>query len=102
MEDREVEAGPDPVNYRLARMFTTQKITSILVFSELVTKALAFENHETKTGLLNLLSVALEKSIKTLVDLNPFKVHGNIMVLSKAYILCHKSHFQGGSEYSGC
>lgn len=88
-----VDSGPDPIEYRLARIFTTQKTTAILVYSELVTKALAFENHETKIGLLSLLSVALEKSIKTLVDLNPFKVHGNIMVLSTAYVLRNKSHF---------
>lgn len=91
----------DPMEFRLAHFFPLQKLTAILVYSELVSKVLEFKNQDTKVGCLHLLTLALEKSLINMVDLNPIRIHSNIMVDSSAQFLRHDPPTAGGRERPG-
>ena len=73
-------SNPDSLDYRLSLLFPTQKVTSLLVYAELITKVLEFKNQETKVAVIHLFTLALNKAIKHLPDLGEFKIHGNVMV----------------------
>jgi hypothetical protein len=91
----------DPMEFRLTHFFPLQKLTSILVYSELVSKVLEFKNQDTKVGCLHLLTLALEKSLKNMVDLNLFRVRSNIMVWSPAQLLRHDPPAAGRGKCFG-
>ena len=72
--------NPDSLDFRLSLLFPTQKVTYLLVYSELITKILEFKDQETKVAVVHLFTNALDKAIKHLPDLGEFRIQGNLMV----------------------